>query len=75
MKSDIAYALQSDYPKVKILEVSLEKNDWILGDGIGIRKENIILREQVEMAVSHLKDVGVARRIHSKWFDEDTCCR
>ena len=73
VKSDMAYSLQSEYPKIKIVEVQLDEKDWVLGDGIGVRKGNKVLADQLKNIVVHLKTNGVASRVHSKWL-KDNCC-
>ncbi len=73
LQSGMAYRLQSEYPKVKIMEVPLQEKDWVLGDGIGIRRGNKILHDQIEKTVAKLKENGVSARIHTKWFGERCC--
>ena len=63
-----SYRLRSEYPKIRSIDVSLDKRDWVLGDGIGIRKGNAALLREVSHVVKHMRHEGVASRLQIRWF-------
>ena len=64
----VAYRLQNESPKIKILEVPLDRSDWILGDGIGIRKGNTVLRKLIENVVTQIREQGHTEKMKEKWL-------
>ncbi len=63
-----SYRLRSEYPKIKVIDVEMDKRDWVLGDGIGIRKGNTALLREVSHIVKHMREDGTASRLQIRWF-------
>ena len=63
-----AQGLKNKLPNIKSMLVPLGKDDLLLGNGIGIKKENSLLAKQIENAISELKASGEALKLEAKWF-------
>jgi len=68
VEPDVAGYLQKQHPEIKILSVPLPKEENILGFGIGVKKENQELFEQVQLIVNELKTSGELKQLEDKWF-------
>jgi arginine transport system substrate-binding protein len=66
----IATAVMPKHAQLKRLDFPLAKEDWVLGNGIGIRKENAKLSSDVQSAIEQLKAEGVIQKLEAKWFHE-----
>jgi len=73
VETDLANYLKHEYPKIRIFIHPLEKSEWIIGKGIGIKKENKTLSKQITSVITKL----CSRDYHSgttipelelKWF-------
>ncbi len=49
--------------------IHLAEEDWVLGNGIGVRKENAELIEALSAAIEALKSDGTWEQLNQKWFD------
>lgn len=64
----VACALKTKFPEMRLLPVSLPKKNWAAGNGIGINKENLKLISEVSKAMIPLKQKGVITTLEKKWF-------
>ncbi len=68
VEPDVADYLKSQHPEINILSVPFEEGEEISGFGIGIKKENILLTDEVAHIVQELKSSGQLAQLESKWF-------
>lgn len=68
LEPHIADAVKIKFPKIQVLPIHLPKEEWVLGNGIGIKKNRIKLIESIETAVKELKEEGVIHKLEQKWF-------
>jgi len=71
VEPDVAAYLKKQHPEIKILNVPLPKEEAIQGFGIGIKKENQELVQQIQQIIQELKSSGKLKEIESKWFKGD----
>lgn len=67
----IAIAMKKQFPELQLVTVQLDKLDWVLGNGIGVKKENTHLVSLIEKAVLELKQEGTISKLESDWFEEE----
>ncbi len=60
--------LAERHESLKIVTLPLPQDKWDLGNGIGIKKENTQLIEEVKNAVSRLKEKGTVHQLEQKWI-------
>jgi len=70
VEPDVAAYLKRQHPEIKILDVPLPKELIIMGFGIGIKKENHELIQQVQTIIQELKASGQFKQLEDKWFKE-----
>lgn len=70
VEKDVAEYLQKKHPEIKILNVPLPKEETIMGFGIGIKKENQELYQNIKTIIQDLKTSGEMKQIEDKWFKE-----
>lgn len=68
VEPDVAEYLKKQHPEIKILNVPLPKEETIMGFGIGIKKENQELFQQIQMIIQGLKASGELKQLEDKWF-------
>lgn len=68
VEPDVAAYFQKQHPEVQILSVPLHNDENIMGFGIGIKKENQSLHQQVEKIVHELAASGQLKQLEDKWF-------
>lgn len=68
VEPDVAEYLKHQHAEIKILSVPLSKEESILGFGIGIKKENQELFQQVQQIIQELKESGELKQLENKWF-------
>lgn len=68
VEPDVAEYLKQQHPEIKILSVPLPKEETILGFGIGIKKENQELFQQIKHIIQELKASGELKQLEDKWF-------
>ena len=68
LEPHIADEIIAAKPEFKALKIPLKKEDWVLGNGIGIKKSNKILQEKIKKAVAKLKANGIIEKLEEKWF-------
>jgi len=66
----IAEMLKQQFPQLQLIPFQLPQEEWVLGNGIGIRKDNITLQQKVERAVQELKSEETIHTLEKKWFKE-----
>lgn len=68
VEPDVAEYLKKQHPEIKILNVPLPKEETIMGFGIGIKKENHELFQQIHTIIQELKASGKLQKLEDKWF-------
>lgn len=68
VEPDVAEYLKKQHPQIKILSVPLPKEETIMGFGIGIKKENEELFQQIQSIIQGLKASGELKKLEDKWF-------
>lgn len=68
VEPDVAEYLKKQHSEIKILNVPLPKEEMILGFGIGIKKENHELFQQIQKIIQGLKVSGELKQLEDKWF-------
>lgn len=63
----IAKKFKNKYQEIQILDINLNPQDQALGIGLVVKKENIMLVDQLEIAVTLLKSTGVIEELERKW--------
>lgn len=69
LEPKVAYALQVQYPELKLLDIPLTVEQQDFGSGIGIQKNNSDLIDKISKIVSTLKENGTIERLEAKWFN------
>lgn len=70
VESDVAEYLKGQHSEIVIMNVPLPPEEQILGFGIGIKKENRELFDQVSAIIQELKASGELKKLEDKWFKE-----
>ena len=68
VEPDVAEYLKQQHAEIKIRSVPLPKEESILGFGIGIKKENQELFQQVQQIIQELKESKELKQLEDKWF-------
>lgn len=68
VETDLARYLKHEYPKIRIFTVDLPESEWVSGKGIGIDRNNIVLKNAVEKVIHELKETMVLPALEYKWF-------
>lgn len=66
----VVVELKTKIPEIKILDMCLSCSDQTFGHGIGIKKDNKKLTQQVFCAVDQLKKIGCIEKLEKKWFSK-----
>ena len=64
----IAEAMRAKFPEIQLRSIHLPQEEWVLGNGIGIKKERSLLIQKVTQAIDELKREGVIGQLEEKWF-------
>lgn len=70
VEPDVAEYLKGQHPEIEIINIPLPSEEQILGFGIGIKKENQELFDQVAAIIQELKGSGELKKLEDKWFKE-----
>lgn len=70
VQPDVAEYLKQQHPEIKILSVPLTPEESVLGFGIGIKKGNQQLLNEVQEIIQQLKNSGELQALENKWFRE-----
>lgn len=68
VSEEVAAFLQKQNPDSKILRVPIPEEYQVFGVGIGIKKENIQLIEQISQIIQELKANGEIKKLEEKWL-------
>ncbi len=68
VEPDVAEYLKKQHPEIKTLNVPLPEEETILGFGIGIKKRNLELFQQIQAIIQGLKESGELKHLEDKWF-------
>ena len=68
VEPDVAKYHQSKHPEIKILSVPIPEEQTVMGFGIGIKKENQELTDDVQQIIQELKESGELKKLEDKWF-------
>lgn len=68
VEPDVAEYLKKKHSEIKILNVPLPKEETIMGFGIGIKKENQKLFQQIQKIIQDLKASGKLKELEDNWF-------
>ena len=68
VEQDVAEYLKTQHPEIKVLNVPLPKGETIMGFGIGIKKDNQELFQQIQTVIQGLKASGELKQLEDKWF-------
>lgn len=68
LEPQTAKEMESHYKLLPSLRIPLDKKDWITQMGIGVKRENTKLIEQVRKALEELKENGVIKQLNDKWL-------
>lgn len=66
----IANELRHKYAQLHAIDVPLLPADQVLGNGIGIAKDNLPLKAAIETVVQELKTSGQLTELEHKWFHD-----
>ncbi len=68
VEPDVADYLKKQHPEIRLLNVPLKEKESISGFGIGVKKENQELYQQIQDVVFELKASGELKELEDKWF-------
>ncbi len=68
VQTDVAEYLKKQHSEIKILNIPLPEDASILGFGIGVKKENVLLSKQIEEIIQELKASGELQQLEDLWF-------
>jgi arginine transport system substrate-binding protein len=68
VQPDVADYLKQQHPEIEVLSIPLPEDENILGFGIGIKKGNQELFDQVQQIMQELKASGELKQLEDKWF-------
>lgn len=68
VQPDVAEYLKQQHPEIEILTIPLPQKENILGFGIGIKKGNQELFDQIQQIIHELKVSGELKQLEDKWF-------
>lgn len=66
--------LKKNFPELKSLDFFIEENFQEFGNGIGIKKDNIILTKQIQNIIDQFKKDKTIEKLEKKWFKEELAC-
>lgn len=62
---------ETKHPNLKAISVPLDEEDQIMGNGIGIRKDNEKLIAKIEAIIKKLKSNGFIAQCENKWLGKE----
>ncbi len=68
VQPDVGEFLLKQHPDFQALSVPLTSEEHVLGFGIGIKKENQLLQEQITAVIAAMKASGELKALEDKWF-------
>lgn len=70
LEPHIASEVMPKHPELKRIDIALPKEEWVLGNGIGIRKDNTKLINEVQKAIQAMKQDGTLQKLETQWFEK-----
>lgn len=70
LEPHIADDVMPKFKELIRLDIPLSKEEWSYGNGIGIKKTNQSLSQQVNTAIVELRKTGALKKIEQKWFKD-----
>ena len=67
----VASAMQKKFPEITIITVPLPEEFQMMGNGIGIQKNNLDLINQVEKTIAQLKEDGTINKLSKTWMGKE----
>lgn len=64
----IANDIKHKFPEIYLVELSLPNVNWVMGNGIGVAKDNSELSKQIAEIIETLKADGSIKMLEKKWF-------
>lgn len=64
----IARDLLPKQPNIKAIEIQLPESEWKLGNGVGIKKSNTKLAQEIQTALDSIKKSGLTAKLEKKWL-------
>ncbi len=68
VEPDVAEYLKMQHPEIKLMDVPLAEDVYVLGFGIGINKQNQILYQQIQKIIQEVRASGELKKLEDKWF-------
>lgn len=68
LEPNITQDIMLKHKEIQKLEIPLPATEWVKGYGIGVKKENTKLLQQVQIAIDALKQEGVILALEKKWL-------
>lgn len=68
VEPDVASYLKKEHPEIQTIRVPVTNEDTITGFGIGVKKENQELFQQVQEVIQELRVSGELKQLADKWF-------
>lgn len=68
VEADLGEHFAKQYPEIKVLTIPIPEEFTVLGFGIGIKKHNVKLFDEVNQIVTELKASGEIKNLEIKWF-------
>jgi ABC-type amino acid transport substrate-binding protein len=62
-----AFEVMKKNPEIKYVKAPLPEDFQIFGVGIGIKKENLKLKKQIEKVVQEMKNDGTMKKLEQRW--------
>lgn len=67
LESAVAAKIKKEHPEMQIIDVPICESIQNLGHGIGVKKENTKLAQQIKTIVSSLKESGSIAKLATQW--------
>ncbi|MEG0037079.1 MAG: transporter substrate-binding domain-containing protein [Victivallaceae bacterium] len=67
MEPTVARLMQEKFPDLKIVTIPIPEDQWTLGNGIVVAKNNVALIKAIEKALEELNLEGVIANLEKKW--------
>jgi ABC-type amino acid transport substrate-binding protein len=64
----VALALHEQMPELTFTTITLPPEFHVLGEGIGVHKQNSVLTQQIRDALADLRQQGILADLEKKWF-------
>jgi len=68
VEPSIGHELKYKYPEISLIEVPLNPDEQVMGNGIGIAKDRPELIDGVKKVIQEMNDSGELKALDEKWF-------